>query len=290
MTGYVHAKGNFSVGCVSLEIKSVNARFLEPVVKLSESLRFLEPAVRDAFQNSVARGKVEIRVFLQEQSANALAVSTETLKRYMALQEEIRQYAPEAGKLSVSDILKLDGILSETTFDSEGFQNEFLPFLHEGLLQFNASREREGLALGRVLSQYCEDLKTVLNDLEPKIPDILRNVEDRLKERLANAFEKQHLNIPKDELNARISQEVTLYAMKLDVAEEMARLRTHIEEFARILAQESTVGKKLDFLVQEMNREANTLASKAASIDQTDAAVSLKVILEKIREQIQNLE
>ena len=290
MTGYVSAQKGLSLGLCNIEIKSVNSRYLEIIIKAPEKLRFLESQFRELIQKYITRGKVEVRLGLIETSDDALTVSETALGRYLSLQENILKANPSAAPLSVSEILALDGILLQKRLDEESVKADFLNFFESALQQFNATREREGLALKGVVLEYLDELKALVQNIEPKIPLIIQDIETKLQERLQKAFENVSSTIPKEELNARISQEITLYALKLDVAEEISRLYTHIAETKRILETETTVGKKLDFMIQEMNRESNTLGSKSANIESTDTAIGLKVVLEKIREQIQNLE
>lgn len=177
--------------------------------------------------------------------------------------------------------------------DFEQLKSKVLFGLKETLSIFLQARKREGEALAVVLNNYCDRIVDTVKELEPKIPEIIANIHKKLEERLKEVLLKtliEHSTLTREEVNDRIRQEVTLYAIKLDVDEEMNRLLTHVKEVRRLLTQGGEVGKKLDFLMQELNREANTFGSKAAAIEMTRTSLALKVNIEKMREQIQNLE
>lgn len=200
---------------------------------------------------------------------------------------------PDVKPLTVSQVLTFPGILEPKSVDFEQLKSQVLLGLDETLTIFLKARKREGEALSIVLSGYCDRIVDTVKELEPKIPEIIENIHKKLEERLKEALSKtlvEHSTLTREEVNDRIRQEVILYAIKLDVDEEMNRLLTHVKEIRRLLLVGGEVGKKLDFMVQELNREANTLGSKAASIEMTETSLTLKVNIEKIREQIQNLE
>ena len=294
MTGYAALDGKTLAGTVTAECRSVNSRFLDLTMRLDDALRFTEPAVRERLQKRLTRGKVELRLNLTANaSALPASVNEEALRRVLALQETILKLDPQAQELSVAEILELPGIAAAETPDRDKLLGEVLAIVDRTLDEFIAAREREGAALAQVLSGYCDKMSAVVKDVRGAMPQIISQLEGRLTERLTDALAdalKEKSTLTKEEVTDRIRQEVTMYAIKMDVDEEMNRLDTHLAEVKRLLAQGGAVGRKLDFMAQEMNREANTLGSKAAAIEMTQAWLALKITIDQMRDQIQNLE
>lgn len=294
MTGYAALDGKTLAGTVTAECRSVNSRFLDLTLRLDDALRFTEPAVRERLQKRLMRGKVELRLNLTaDASALPASVNEEALRRVLALQETILKLDPQAQELSVAEILDLPGIAAAETPDRDKLLQEVLAIVDRTLDEFIAAREREGAALAQVLTGYCDKMSAVVKDVRDAMPQIISQLEGRLTERLTDALAdalKEKSTLTKEEVTDRIRQEVTMYAIKMDVDEEMNRLDTHLAEVKRLLAQGGAVGRKLDFMAQEMNREANTLGSKAAAIEMTQASLALKITIDQMREQIQNLE
>ena len=294
MTGYANAKVQTDMGLLSIDIRSVNSRFLDLSFRASEEIRFLEPKFREIISGKIARGKMECRLNLVDSGLSAdTALNEEALNKLMALQTQVLKTDPSATALRVADILNYPGIVAAPVPDPEGFAKQGLTGFEQCLEVFNESRQREGAALAQVLLKYCTQIEDLVNTLRPKIPEILQAQKDKLTERLEEALGTRLADgaqITKEEVNERIRQEITLYGIKLDVNEEMERLCTHVKEVRRTLDRGGPVGRKLDFLMQELNREANTLGSKAVSISMTDTSVNLKLVIESMREQIQNLE
>lgn len=294
MTGYANAKVQTDMGLLSIDIRSVNSRFLDLSFRASEEIRFLEPKFREIISGKIARGKMECRLNLVDSGLSAdTALNEEALNKLMALQTQVLKTDPSATALRVADILNYPGIVAAPVPDPEVFAKQVLTGFEQCLEVFNESRQREGAALAQVLLKYCTQIEDLVNTLRPKIPEILQAQKDKLKERLEEALGTtlaDGAQITKEEVNERIRQEITLYGIKLDVNEEMERLCTHVKEVRRTLDRGGPVGRKLDFLMQELNREANTLGSKAVSISMTDTSVNLKLVIESMREQIQNLE
>ena len=294
MTGYANAKVQTDMGLLSIEIRSVNSRFLDLSFRASEEIRFLEPKFREIISGKIARGKMECRLNLVDSGLSAdTALNEEALNKLMALQTQVLKTDPSATALRVADILNYPGIVAAPVPDPEVFAKQVLTGFEQCLEVFNESRQREGAALAQVLLKYCTQIEDLVNTLRPKIPEILQAQKDKLTERLEEALGTtlaDGAQITKEEVNERIRQEITLYGIKLDVNEEMERLCTHVKEVRRTLDRGGPVGRKLDFLMQELNREANTLGSKAVSISMTDTSVNLKLVIESMREQIQNLE
>lgn len=294
MTGYANAKVQTDMGLLSIDIRSVNSRFLDLSFRASEEIRFLEPKFREIISGKIARGKMECRLNLVDSGLSAdTALNEEALNKLMALQTQVLKTDPSATALRVADILNYPGIVAAPVPDPEVFAKQVLTGFEQCLEVFNESRQREGAALAQVLLKYCTQIEDLGNTLRPKIPEILQAQKDKLTERLEEALGTtlaDGAQITKEEVNERIRQEITLYGIKLDVNEEMERLCTHVKEVRRTLDRGGPVGRKLDFLMQELNREANTLGSKAVSISMTDTSVNLKLVIESMREQIQNLE
>lgn len=294
MTGYANAKVQTDMGLLSIDIRSVNSRFLDLSFRASEEIRFLEPKFREIISGKIARGKMECRLNLVDSGLSAdTALNEEALNKLMALQTQVLKTDPSATALRVADILNYPGIVAAPVPDPEVFAKQVLTGFEQCLEVFNESRQREGAALAQVLLKYCTQIEDLVNSLRPKIPEILQAQKDKLTERLEEALGTtlaDGAQITKEEVNERIRQEITLYGIKLDVNEEMERLCTHVKEVRRTLDRGGPVGRKLDFLMQELNREANTLGSKAVSISMTDTSVNLKLVIESMREQIQNLE
>ena len=294
MTGYANAKVQTDMGLLSIDIRSVNSRFLDLSFRASEEIRFLEPKFREIISGKIARGKMECRLNLVDSGLSAdTALNEEDLNKLMALQTQVLKTDPSATALRVADILNYPGIVAAPVPDPEVFAKQVLTGFEQCLEVFNESRQREGAALAQVLLKYCTQIEDLVNTLRPKIPEILQAQKDKLTERLEEALGTtlaDGAQITKEEVNERIRQEITLYGIKLDVNEEMERLCTHVKEVRRTLDRGGPVGRKLDFLMQELNREANTLGSKAVSISMTDTSVNLKLVIESMREQIQNLE
>lgn len=294
MTGYANAKVQTDMGLLSIDIRSVNSRFLDLIFRASEEIRFLEPKFREIISGKIARGKMECRLNLVDSGLSAdTALNEEALNKLMALQTQVLKTDPSATALRVADILNYPGIVAAPVPDPEVFAKQVLTGFEQCLEVFNESRQREGAALAQVLLKYCTQIEDLVNTLRPKIPEILQAQKDKLTERLEEALGTtlaDGAQITKEEVNERIRQEITLYGIKLDVNEEMERLCTHVKEVRRTLDRGGPVGRKLEFLMQELNREANTLGSKAVSISMTDTSVNLKLVIESMREQIQNLE
>lgn len=294
MTGFANAKVQTDMGLLSIDIRSVNSRFLDLSFRASEEIRFLEPKFREIISGKIARGKMECRLNLVDSGLSAdTALNEEALNKLMALQTQVLKTDPSATALRVADILNYPGIVAAPVPDPEVFAKQVLTGFEQCLEVFNESRQREGAALAQVLLKYCTQIEDLVNTLRPKIPEILQAQKDKLTERLEEALGTtlaDGAQITKEEVNERIRQEITLYGIKLDVNEEMERLCTHVKEVRRTLDRGGPVGRKLDFLMQELNREANTLGSKAVSISMTDTSVNLKLVIESMREQIQNLE
>ncbi len=293
MTGFAHYQIQTFLGLLSIDVKSVNSRYQEISNRLPEELRFMEGEIRAVLSKSVARGKIECRMQWVGEAVIEQTLNQDAMKNLYSLQAEVMSAHSDVKPLTVSQVLNFPGILEPKSVDFEQLKSQVLLGLEETLTIFLQARKREGEALAIVLSNYCDRIVDTVKELEPKIPEIIENIQKKLAERLKEALSKtlvEHSTLTCEEVDDRIRQEVILYAIKLDVDEEMNRLLTHVKEVRRLLTTGGEVGKRLDFLMQELNREANTLGSKAAAIEMTQTSLKLKIYIEKMREQVQNLE
>jgi len=293
MTGFAAVSRPTEMGVLLVEIRSVNSRFLDLALRITDELRSLEAVVREAIAARVARGKLDCRVALQRQGeVQQVAINHDALTALARLAAEV-QRVTGAAPLSTGEILAWAGVLSTSGIDLEHLRNEVVLALGEALDALQASRGREGVALAAGLLQRCNSIDAIVAEVRARAPDLLAALERKLAERLEKALAPalgSAGTLTREEITDRIRQEVTLYGLRADVEEELNRLTTHVNEVRRILQKGGTVGRRLDFLMQELNREANTLGSKATAIEMTQAAVELKLLIEQMREQIQNLE
>ncbi|HEX5803294.1 MAG TPA: YicC/YloC family endoribonuclease [Azospira sp.] len=284
MTGYAAKTRDLEFGSLSLELKSVNSRFLDIHFRIGDELRLAEPALREAIAARVGRGKVECRVYFMAatRSARQLQLSEELLAQLASLDRQVRRELPEARPLAVGEVLRWPGILGEETVDAEALAAAVLETARAALADFSASRAREGDKLQAIILERVARMRELVAAVGPHIPAAQAAFQERLKQRLVDA-----IGSADDE---RVRQEVVVFAARIDVAEELARLVTHLDEVERVLKQGGAVGKRLDFLMQELNREANTLGSKSVVSEVSQTAMDLKLLIEQMREQVQNLE
>ena len=294
MTGYAAGSAATPRVTVSVELKSVNARFLELGIRLPDELRALEASARELLGSRLARGKVDVRVTLtRDPAASDTRVNRAALTRLAAVAAEAQAVVQVAGALSLADILRWPGVIESSDDDIEQLREPFTRALDQALELLTQTRLREGAALRAALLERCDGIDRILADLRAQVPAILAMLGRKLQERLSQALVPALSgsgNLSREEVNDRIRQEVTLYGMRADVDEELQRLGTHVVEVRRVLGAGGAVGRRLDFLMQELNREANTVGSKASAIEMTNAAVELKLLIDQMREQIQNLE
>jgi len=294
MTGFASASFPSSLGTLTAELKSVNARFLDLTLRVADDLRQFEGAAREALSARLTRGKVECRISVQRQgSGEAPRINGEALGRLAQLAREISERVRNVAPLSIADALAWPGIVEVSGHDVDALRISTLTLLGNALEEFEASRQREGAALATGLLERCAAIDAIVVELRRRAPDMLAAIERKLVERMNQTLSPMLAGtgaVSREELAERIRQEVTLYGLRADVDEELNRLATHVTEVRRVLAAGGAVGRRLEFLMQELNREANTLGSKATAIDLTQAAIELKLLIEQMREQIQNLE
>lgn len=298
MTGYaseqhhgVHrgdADGKSSNTQLAIEIRSVNSRFLDLAFRLPEDLRQFEPALRDLVQASLKRGKVEIRAAVETGSASALSDPTPaTLQRLGSVQEQIRNWLPDATALSVSDVIRLS---STERNDKQDWSAVITPLATKALQSLMAARQREGARLCDMLLGHIAQLRTLAQQATPLIPLLVEQNRQRFLSRWKEAMALTEGSILPEAAMDRALTEATAFAIRIDVAEEITRLSSHLDEIERLLHKGGELGKRLDFLIQELHREANTLGSKSAALELTHISVDMKVLIEQMREQVQNIE
>ena len=284
MTGFSAAAIELDSGSLALEIRSVNHRYLDLQLRIPDELRILEPALREAISASVTRGKLECRVsFTARTSASIPASINLPLLRQLALWSvEVREVLPAARDLGVADILRWNGIFESNALSADKLADSVLKLLQQALHEFNAAREREGEKLQQFLLLRVEQINALRVQIAPRIPAAIKAYENKLRVRLLEALDNHD--------DERVRQEISLFASKIDVDEELSRLHTHLTEMMRVLDKGGSVGKRLDFLMQELHREANTLGSKSVDAEVSRASMEMKILIEQMREQIQNLE
>ena len=284
MTGYAAESADIADAHVTLELRAVNSRFLDLSFRMGEDFRAMEPILRERITEKVRRGKLECRLNLAARSDAVLpaALNAELLGQLATLAASARRAFPEASGLSVAEILRWPGMLGDSGLDSDALQACTLALLDRALTQFNASRAREGDKLKAIILERLQGMRDHVARIRPRTPEIVASYREKIGKRLAEL-----LTTPDHD---RIHQEVALFAQKIDVDEELDRLLTHLDEVERVLGSGGAAGKRLDFLMQELNREANTLGSKSVSLELTQTSVELKVLIEQMREQIQNIE
>lgn len=295
MTGYAVSNRESDAGSITLEIRSVNSRFLDLQFRINDDLRSLEPMLREAITSRVSRGKVECRLsFGRKERSASLAANDELLAALNAAQHSVLTRFPEARPLSVNELLRWPGVLHEAELAQDSLQVDVQATLKLALDAFIESRQREGAALKTMLLSRVDDIETIVVNITPLVPAAVEQFRqkaiDRLREAMGLAVGDAKTAISSEDMHERIRQEVTLYGIRVDVAEELNRLSGHLTETREILKKGGQVGKRLDFMMQELNREANTLGSKAAVKELSDAAMQMKLLIEQMREQVQNLE
>ncbi len=283
MTGYANTSSDFVAGSLSLELRAVNHRYLDIQLRMPEELRVFEGSLRELIAAQLQRGKVECRInYAARDVSGGTTLNRELLLQLANWNNEVQSAMPDACALSVADVLRWNGILQTPTADMDELRNTLTGLMQMALKEFSASRAREGEKLKDFLLLRLEKLEALRIGVMPHVPAAIAAYEARLIQRLRDAM--QHTE------DDRIRQEITLFASKIDVDEELSRLASHLTEMHRILKQGGAVGKRLDFLMQELNREANTLGSKSVDADVSRSAMEMKILIEQMREQIQNLE
>ena len=283
MTAFAHLEIKKEWGNAVWEIRSVNQRFLETYFRLPEVFRHLEMGLRERLRNSLTRGKVEcsLRVELAQASNNKIALNNDYAEQVIASLKTLQSIAGE-GEINLVDVLRYPGVVDAQSQDLDQITQDLLAGFEQILADFIAMRGREGENLQAIIQQRLDSIAEIAQRVQQQMPEVLQWQKDRLQQR----FEELNLQLDPQ----RLEQEMVLTAQRVDVAEELDRLQVHVKETSSILKKGGAVGRKLDFMMQELNRESNTLASKSINADITNSAVELKVLIEQMREQIQNLE
>lgn len=283
MTAFARAELAGTHGTLSWEIRSVNHRYLEPHLRLPEAFRDLEGAVREALRKGLSRGKVECTLrFAEDANGRSMQVDQARASQLIAAAESVAALISQPAALNPLEILAWPGVLVGDAADPQALGADALALFHEALCELKHGRQREGEELARLLSERLDSIALEVRTLRGLVPQMLATQRQKILDRCA---EMQAELDPQ-----RLEQEMVLLAQKSDVAEELDRLNTHVGEVRRVLRSEGATGRRLDFLMQELNREANTLGSKAFDPRSTQAAINLKVLIEQMREQVQNIE
>ncbi|MGJ7508345.1 YicC/YloC family endoribonuclease [Variovorax sp. GT1P44] len=272
---------------LGVEIRSVNSRFLDLTFKLPEELRQHEPALRDLLTAKLKRGKVEVRAAIDNASNAGIGEpSTKLLQRLNGLQDNIKAWLPSARDLSVADVLRLAA--GDTAAKGE-WGPELTEVTEKTLKALLSAREREGARLGKMLQDHLTQLRALATQALPLVPQLVEQQRTRFLERWQEAMGLSG-GTPPEAAQDRALTEATAFAIRIDVAEELTRLNSHLDEIERLVKKGGEIGKRLDFLIQELHREANTLGSKSATLELTRIGVDMKVLIEQMREQVQNIE
>ncbi|GIX34675.1 MAG: hypothetical protein KatS3mg126_0454 [Lysobacteraceae bacterium] len=281
MTAYASTERPTAFGLLWAEMRSVNHRYLELSLRLPEELRALEPVLRERIAGHLQRGKVELSLRLRGTASSAMVLNTDLLDQLAQMACEARQRFPQI-EVELAQLLQFPGLLQRAEIDPEALQLEALAALDALLAAFTAARQREGARLAVLMRERLDAIEALVTQVREWLPDIRRGLEQKLRERLAGLRESAD--------PSRLEQELVLGLSRIDVDEELDRLSVHLAEARRILELDQPVGRRLDFLMQEFNREANTLGSKSVDPRTSQAAIDLKVLIEQLREQVQNIE
>jgi uncharacterized protein (TIGR00255 family) len=271
-------------GALTLELRSVNGRFLDVQFRMAEDLRAVESQLRELVTAALARGKVECRINLAAAplARGEVTLNGDTLARLAELSRAVRAAIPDAQPLRVSDVLHWPGVLGDDLAGAEALRDAAVDAMRAALDELAAARAREGERLAAMMRERVGRIRARLAEIEPLVPQAIAAYEEKLGTKL-----REVLGAGDED---RIRQEIAVFGVRIDVAEELSRLATHLDEVERVLAAGGAVGKRLDFLMQELNREANTLGSKSVSKELSAAALEFKLAIEQMREQVQNLE
>ena len=284
MTAYGRVENSEGQNSISCEIRSVNHRYSEISIRLPEELRPLEQKIRDHISGKIKRGKIECNIRIEKHNAydESLSINQDLLKNIIEAAKRINSDLSTSAPLDSLDLLRWPGVLEKSTLDVEEIGKLLFPLVNEAIDIVIDTRQREGEKIKKMLTDRCTKIKEIISNVKKQIPDILKNYRKKLTQRV------QEIS---DELdNDRLEQELLFLSQKADIEEEIDRLNAHADEVVRVIDQKEPIGRRLDFLMQEMNRESNTLGSKSNHIYTTNASVELKVLIEQMREQIQNIE
>jgi uncharacterized protein (TIGR00255 family) len=273
---------------LGLEIRSVNSRFLDLSFRLPEELRQYEPALRELVIGRLKRGKVEVRVAIETSTQNSVVDPTpRLLQRLNAVQDSVKAWLPDARPLSVADVIRLSGNEQTSTRD---WREDILALAEKTLKELLSARQREGDRLATMLLERISQLRALAGQAVPLVPQLVAQQRQRFMERWREAMALTEGAVLPEAAQDRALTEATAFAIRIDVAEEITRLNSHLDELERLIKKGGEIGKRLDFLIQELHREANTMGSKSAALELTHISVDMKVLIEQMREQVQNIE
>jgi uncharacterized protein (TIGR00255 family) len=284
MTGFASREYNTSCGILLLELRSVNHRYLELQLKLDDNLRGFESTIRELIQAKLGRGKVDCRLSLVRSSAlqGSPMLNHSVLQQIAESANSAAQYFPHTQPVNMLEILQMPGVLQNEPLNTEALEHDLKTVLNATLDDLIAAKAREGEKLKAIILERLAQISQHVTKVKPMMPALIQQYQQKLSIKLAEAHASND--------DERIRQEMVIFAQRIDVDEELSRLTTHVDEVKRILNASAAAGKRLDFLMQEMNREANTLGSKSVAIETSQISMELKVLIEQMREQIQNIE
>jgi len=284
MTGFAALEQPLESATLLLEIRAVNSRYLDLHFKLDENLRSFEPAIREQIGAHLNRGKIECKINLihRSQANQTMRLDEHLMQQLAMIGAQAQIHFPQSRPLSVADILRWPGVVLADVLSQETLVEDVKKLVSQGLQDLNASRAREGEKLKALVLDRLSQIEILVEKVKPLLPALSKEYQAKLESKL-----QENLNNVDPE---RVAQELVLFAQRIDVDEELSRLTAHVSEVKRILNSSAPAGKRLDFLMQELNREANTLGSKSVSVQTTQVSMELKVLIEQMREQIQNIE
>jgi len=284
MTGFARRERQGPWGALICELRTVNHRYLEISLRLPDELKTLDNDIRQTIGAALRRGKVDASLYLKSSSGaiRSIEIDTSLLDELLARVADIRGRGVSTAEVNPLDLLRWPGVIRDTEIDSKPVLAAALELLREALTELNDTRHREGQRIRELLLSRCTAMRSQVEFVKTRLPDISQRIRDRIVERISQ------LGVTPDQ--ERLEQELVLYAHKMDVDEELDRLAGHIDEVSSVLDSSEPAGRRLDFLMQELNREANTLSSKSQDAETTRAAVDMKVFIEQMREQVQNVE
>jgi uncharacterized protein (TIGR00255 family) len=284
MTGYASHEYNTSSGVLLLELRSVNHRYLELQLKLDDNLRVFEATVREQIQAKLGRGKVDCRLSLVRNNAleSAPMLNHSVLQQIAESAKTAAQYFPHTQPVNMLEILQMPGVMATAALDTDALENDLKTVLNTVLQDLIAAKAREGEKLKAIILDRLREVEVLVAKVKPMMPTLVKQYQEKLTAKLHEAHAGND--------DERIHQEMVLFVQRIDVDEELVRLSAHITEVKRILNATAAAGKRLDFLMQEMNREANTLGSKSVAIETSQISMELKVLIEQMREQMMNIE
>ncbi len=284
MTGYANADVELPELRINCELRSVNHRYLDISFKIPEKFRFMEPEIRSRLQSGLGRGKIECLLSYKHSSgsSSSIAINDEVLQELINTIKKIDSSTGSTGHYSAMDILNWPGVQQEQTIEQDSLKHDLVELIDTTLNKLKTVRQQEGGQLAKLIEQRCHKIEQLVKQASSLMPKTIEALQNKLKIKIETIAAQPDPD--------RLEQELVYLAQKMDVEEELDRLATHVQEVLATLKKNEPVGRRLDFLMQEMNREANTLGSKSANIDMTNIAIELKILIEQMREQIQNIE